>query len=67
MSDNDELNSVGSLLAALCAALCQNPQSNNNQFNMNETNNNASQVPITSQSMFSQFVCTDVVNINTQC
>lgn len=32
---------------------------------MNETNNNASQVPITSQSMFSQFVCTDVVS--TQC
>lgn len=40
----------GGILAAICAALCKD-SSMGEQFNMNETNNNPNQAPITSQSM----------------
>lgn len=42
-------DSSGGLLSAICAAFCKDT-SLADQFNMNETNNNPNQVPITSQS-----------------
>lgn len=44
-------NSSGGLLASLCAAFCKDG-SLAQQLNMNETNNNSQQPPITSQGRF---------------